>query len=110
MRLTTSRGSDQTTRPAFAASANERAWYYYGITDDGDQSELLYRTSWEKEPWVTPTGRFTQPPLKFARAVHNTPLNKVWDMAGPLIDDLVYATVKEELFHQHRPLPYYPRW
>ena len=32
-------------------SAQERVWYYNGVTDDGDQPELLYRTSSETEPW-----------------------------------------------------------
>ncbi|KAI0303027.1 hypothetical protein BC826DRAFT_1137981 [Russula brevipes] len=89
-----SQESDKTVGPAYAVSAQERTWYYYGITDDGEQPELLYRTSWEKDPWLAPTGRLARPPLKFARPVHKTPLNGVWDTVGPLVDDLVYAAVK----------------
>ncbi|TFK66837.1 hypothetical protein BDN72DRAFT_843693 [Pluteus cervinus] len=83
-----------TVDPAYAVSAYERAWYYYGTTNDGDQPQLLYRTSWEKDPWVPPTGRFAHPPLKFARPVHNTQLNTVWDTVGPLVDKLVHAAIK----------------
>jgi hypothetical protein len=89
-----SQESDKTVGPPYAVSAQERAWYYYGITDDGDQPKLLYRTSWEKDPWLAPTGRFARPPLKFARPVHKTPLNGVWDTVCYLVDDLVYAAVK----------------
>lgn len=89
-----SQESDDTVASPHAVSAQERAWYYLGITDDGDQPELLYRTSLEKDPWVAPTGRHANPPFKFARPVHGTSLNKVWDTVGPQIDDLVFATIK----------------
>jgi len=89
-----SQESDKAVGRAYAVSVQERVWYYCGITDDGDQPELLYRTSWEKDPWFAPTGRYAYVPLKFARPVHKTQLNGVWDTVGPLIDDLVYATVK----------------
>jgi hypothetical protein len=77
-----------------AVSLQERAWYYNGVTDDGDQPDLLYRTSSEKDPWVAPTGRHAHPPTKFARPVHGTSLSKVWNTVGPLVDDLVYAALK----------------
>lgn len=38
--------------------------------------------------------RYAYPPLEFARPVHDTLLNKVWDTVDPLIDDLVCAAVK----------------
>ena len=33
-------------------------------------------------------------PRKFARPVHNTPLNAVWGTVCPLIDDLLFSTIK----------------
>ena len=89
-----SQESNDTVGAPHAVSAEERIWYYNGVTDDGDQPELLYRTSSEKDPWVASTGRYAYPPIKFARPVHGTPLNRVWDTVGPLIDDLVCAAVK----------------
>ena len=86
---------DKTVGPAYAVSAQERGCYYYGLTYETQQPKLLYRTSWEKDPWLPPTGRFAFLPLKFARPVHNTPLNAVWDTVGPLVDDLVFAAVKK---------------
>ena len=89
-----SQESDKVAGPAYTVSMQERAWYYYGITSKGEQPELLYRTSWEKDPWLALAGRFAKPPLKFARLVYNTPLNGVWDTVSPLINDLVNATIK----------------
>ena len=89
-----SQKSDDTVGVPHAVSAQERVWYYNGVTDDGDQPELLYRTSSETNPWVASTSRYAHPPIKFARPVHGTPLNKVWDTVGPLVDDLVYTAIK----------------
>ena len=72
----------------------ERVWYYYGITADGDQPDLLYRTSSEKDPWVPPTGRYANMPTKSARPAHDTQLSMVWGTVGPKIDDLVHTAVK----------------
>ena len=70
-------------RRSFGARAS---LYYYGIAHDGEHPELLYRTSWEKKPWVAPTGRV-------ARPFYGTPLNRIWDTVGPKIDNLVNAAV-----------------
>ena len=83
---TDSQDSDRTIGPAYTVSELERAWYYYGIAHDGEHPELLYRTSWEKKPWVAPTGRV-------ARPFYGTPLNRIWDTVGPKIDNLVNAAV-----------------
>lgn len=79
---------------AYAVTEEEAAWYYFGIGAPGEKPVLLYRTSGERTPWSAPTGRIARSPQKFARAVYGTPLNRVWDTVGPLIDDLVYTAVK----------------
>jgi len=88
-----SQKSDDTVGAPHAVSAQERVWYYNGVTDDGDQPELLYRTSSETEPWVASTSRFAHPPIKFPRPVHGTLLQKKWDIVGSFVDDLVCAIV-----------------
>ena len=72
-----------------AVSDFERISYYNGITDYGDNPNLLYRTGSTTYPWTRPTGKWASVPVKSLRGVYNTPLNKVWDTVGPQIRDLV---------------------
>ncbi|KAF8645404.1 hypothetical protein AX16_007838 [Volvariella volvacea WC 439] len=86
--------TDDTVSAPYAVSTQERAWYYYGVTADGDQPELLYRTSSKEDPWVPPVGRHANMPTKSARPAHDTQLSKVWGTVGPKVEDLVHAAVK----------------
>ena len=88
-----SQESDGTVSGPYAVSTQERAWYYYGITSEGDQPELLYRTSSKDDPWVPPTGRYANMPTKSARPAHGTQLGGVWTIVGPQVDNLVHAAV-----------------
>ena len=58
----------------YAVSSQERAWYYHGVTSEGDQPELLYRSNFRADRWVPPTGRYANVPTKSARPAHGTQL------------------------------------
>ena len=88
-----SQESDGTVSGPYAVSPQERVWYYYGITSEGDQPDLLYRTSSKDDPWVPPTGRYANMPTKSARPAHGTQLGGVWAIVGPQVDNLVHAAV-----------------
>lgn len=98
---TLSEESDVTVDAPHAVSTQEQeqAGCYYGITADGDQPELLYRTtsyrtSSEEDPWVPLTGRHANMPTKSALPAHDTQLSKFWGTFGPKGDDLVHVAVK----------------
>ncbi|KLO15878.1 hypothetical protein SCHPADRAFT_888176 [Schizopora paradoxa] len=65
----------------------EKRVYYNGITGTGDADHpaLVYRSNALTTPFPKPTGRFAHIPVKSARGVFDTPLNKVWDVVGPKI-------------------------
>lgn len=83
-----------TVSSGHAVSDFERISYYNGIASDGDHPDLLYRTGSAKYPWTRPTGRHASLPVKSARGVFGTPLNKVWGTVGPQICDLVKQKTK----------------
>jgi hypothetical protein len=83
-----SQDSPTTVASIFAVSHYERTSYYSGITDAGDQPDLLYRTGSDKYPWIQPKGNAYQP-IKSLRGVYCTPLNDVWSTVGPQVRDLV---------------------
>ncbi|CAA7266400.1 unnamed protein product [Cyclocybe aegerita] len=86
--------SDRTVSSEDAVEYQERAWYYYGITSEGDHPELLYRSNKQADYWVPPTGRHANMPTKSARPAHGTSLAAVWGKVGPLVDDLVFSVVR----------------
>ncbi|KIM20794.1 hypothetical protein M408DRAFT_333799 [Serendipita vermifera MAFF 305830] len=92
---TTSQGSNSTLASPYAVSDYEKAVYYRGITADGDQPDLLYRSDITTNPFPSrqpPTrGNFGHLPSKSIRDVYNTSLHKVWRTVGPQIRDLVKA-------------------
>ncbi|KAF7768605.1 hypothetical protein Agabi119p4_7848 [Agaricus bisporus var. burnettii] len=80
----------------YAVSAQEREWYYYGVTPDGDQPHLLYRTSSKDDPWI-PSSSIDKSnlPTKHAYPANNTKLGKAWPTLGRQIADLVRSKVKK---------------
>jgi len=61
----------------YAVSTQEQAWYYYGITSDGDQPKLLYHTSSKDDPWVPLMGRHANMPTKSTCLAYGTQLSRV---------------------------------
>ena len=76
-------------------SPQERAWYYHGTAPEGDQPELLYRSSSKADRWVPPTGRYAGVPTKSIHSAHGTQLAAVWRDVGPLVNGLVSAAVRK---------------
>ena len=72
-------------------STFERTSYYNGITGNNEHPDLVYRTDALTRPFPKPIGRFPHLPIKSLRGVFGTPLNKVWDIVGPQIRDIINA-------------------
>lgn len=86
-----SSGMSTTQVSQYGPSEYERASYYNGITGDSDHPVLVYRSDFATTPFPKPTGRHASIPIKSVRGVFDTPLNRVWDTAGPEIRDLIKA-------------------
>lgn len=88
----------------------ERASYYNGIAGNNDHPELLYRSNYLTTPFPKPTGRFTHIPVKSAHGVFGTSLNKVWDVVGPQICDILkaqkilWSSIDTVRFFTHGPI------
>ncbi|KAI5981228.1 hypothetical protein EDD15DRAFT_428857 [Pisolithus albus] len=101
--------SEATVVPEHSPDAYERASYYNGITGDGDHPELVYRSDYLTTPFPKPTGRFAHLPVKSLRGVFDTPLNKVWDVVGPKIRDIIntweilWSSIDTARFFTHGP-------
>jgi hypothetical protein len=67
-----------------APTPYEAASYYNGIAPDGDHPVLVYRSDSGTTPFPEPKSgdRFFCLPVKSARGVFGTPLNKVWGTVG----------------------------
>ena len=72
-------------------STFEKTSYYNGITGNNEHPDLVYRTDALTRPFSKPIGRFPHLPIKSLRGVFGTPLNKVWDIVGPQIRDIINA-------------------
>ncbi|KAH9954592.1 hypothetical protein BC827DRAFT_1242128 [Russula dissimulans] len=83
--------SDATAVSQYGPDEYERMSYYNGIAGDGGHPELVYRSDFFTTRFPKPVGRFGYVPVKSARGVFNTPLNRVWDTVGPQIRDLIKA-------------------
>ncbi|KAI9507961.1 hypothetical protein F5148DRAFT_1275972 [Russula earlei] len=88
--------SSPTSVSEHGPDAFERASYYNGITGDDDHPEL-------------PVGRFANLRVKSLRGVFGTQLNKVWDIVGPQICDIIkaqkiqWSSVDPARFFTHGP-------
>ena len=69
--------------------AYERVSYYNGITGDGNDPELVYRSDSLTTPFPKPVGRFAHVPVKSLRGVFGTPLSEVWGAVGPHIRKII---------------------
>jgi len=83
--------SEATVVSEHGPDAHERTPYYNGITGDGDCPELVYRSNALTASFPKPVGRFGQVPVKSIHGVFDTPLNKVWDIVGSRIRDIIKA-------------------
>ncbi|KAJ7634708.1 hypothetical protein FB45DRAFT_865374 [Roridomyces roridus] len=97
-----------TTVPAVRSPcAYEKKWYYNGITGSSDWPDLLYRSDYRTAPFVRPTGRFAQVPVKSVHGVFDTPLNAVWHVVGPEIRKILndhaigYSSIDTARFYTH---------
>jgi len=76
----------------YAPNEYERTTYYNGITgNNDDHPELVYHSDVLTTPFPKPEGKLAYIPVKSARGVFGTPLNKIWDTVGPQIKDLIKA-------------------
>ncbi|XP_006462151.1 hypothetical protein AGABI2DRAFT_186201 [Agaricus bisporus var. bisporus H97] len=69
----------------------ERKSYYHGVTGDGDDPELVYRSDYSTTPVPKPSLIWGHTAVRSLRGVFDTPLNSVWDTVGPQIRDLIKA-------------------
>ncbi|KAI9443958.1 hypothetical protein H4582DRAFT_1918198 [Lactarius indigo] len=94
----------------YTPSEYERACYYNGITGDGDDPKLVYRSDFLTTPFLKPVGRYPSTPVKSLRGVFDTPLNGVWDTVGREIRDLIkarnikWSSIDPARFFTHGPL------
>ncbi|EDR10432.1 uncharacterized protein LACBIDRAFT_317358 [Laccaria bicolor S238N-H82] len=90
-------------------TAFERIVYYNGITGNDEHPILVYRTDALTRPFSKPVGRFPYLPIKSVRGVFDTPLNKVWDVVGPQIcdiikaQDILWSSIDTARFFTHGP-------
>ncbi|EKM82032.1 hypothetical protein AGABI1DRAFT_105407 [Agaricus bisporus var. burnettii JB137-S8] len=88
----------------------ERTSYYHGVTGDGDDPELVYRSDYSTTPFPKPSLIWGHTAVRSLRGVFDTPLNSVWDTVGPQIRDLIkarrihWSSIDPARFFTHGPI------